>query len=88
MRQYPTQKAARRLNRTVSSVMNRRFRLGATVVDRVTRPWTAEEEALLGTAPDAEVAERLSRSGPSVRGHRQIKGIAPFVSAPGNGIHQ
>ena len=80
VRQCTIKEAARRLNRSLSSVSNQRFRLGATtMVERDTQPWTAEETALLGTAPDEEVARKLGRSVPSVRGHRHYKGIAGFV---------
>jgi len=58
LRRFPAREAARRLNRTLSSVMNRRHRIGVTVVERATRSWTAQEDALLGRATDAEVAFR------------------------------
>lgn len=40
------------------------------------RGWTAEQEALLGTAPDAEVAARVGRTAEAVRCRRTGKGIA------------
>jgi hypothetical protein len=35
--------------------------------------WTVEEEALLGTMPDQELAERLGRSGSAVSQRRQLR---------------
>jgi DNA-binding Xre family transcriptional regulator len=42
------------------------------------RIWTPEEEALLGTMPDREVAERLNRSLKLVGMWRRKRGIPPF----------
>jgi hypothetical protein len=48
---------------------------------RGTRPpsagpaWTPEEEALLGTLPDAEVAERTGRSVVAVQCRRSLLGV-------------
>ena len=45
--------------------------------------WTPEEEALLGTMPDAEVAERTGRTVEAVRCHRKQLGIVnPGVRVP------
>ena len=41
------------------------------------RAWTAEEIALLGTAADAEIAERIGRSRLSVSAQRWQLGIPP-----------
>lgn len=40
--------------------------------------WTSEEDRLLGTAPDADVAIRLSRSSASVETRRARLGIPPY----------
>jgi hypothetical protein len=42
------------------------------------RPWTAEEDGLLGTMPDAEVAKRTGRSLGAVRDRRYARGIKRF----------
>lgn len=36
------------------------------------RLWTPDEEALLGTAPDAEIAQRIGRSKQAVQGRRWL----------------
>ncbi|MFO0798988.1 MAG: hypothetical protein U0804_16085 [Gemmataceae bacterium] len=41
------------------------------------RGWTAEQEALLGTMPDAEVAARIGRTVEAVRCRRTAAGIPP-----------
>jgi hypothetical protein len=46
------------------------------------RLWTAEEEALLGTMPDAEVARRIGRTVGAVRSRR---GILRIPSTSGKG---
>jgi hypothetical protein len=40
--------------------------------------WTEGEVALLGTAPDAQVAALLGRTEEGVAGKRRKLGIAPF----------
>lgn len=40
--------------------------------------WPAEEEALLGTMPDALVGEKLGRAASVVRTYRKMKGITPY----------
>ena len=44
-----------------------------------TVPWTPEQDALLGTAPDAEVARRLGRSLGAVYSRRHNLGIASHL---------
>jgi len=44
-------------------------------VRRVALDWRPEEEALLGTAPDADIAVRLERTLAAVRLRRSQKGI-------------
>lgn len=46
---------------------------------RVHLPWTAAEEAQLGTMPDAELAQRLGRSLEAVRQRRRARGIPACV---------
>ena len=42
------------------------LRANGKIVRTSYRPWTPEEDALLGTAPDAVIAQRLERSRHSV----------------------
>jgi hypothetical protein len=44
------------------------------------RNWTPEEEALLGTATDAQIARRLRRTVGSVAWRRREKGIPPLTN--------
>jgi hypothetical protein len=44
-------------------------------VDPNDRPWTAQEEQLLGTQPDQEIARLLHRSPGAVTARRHLKGI-------------
>jgi hypothetical protein len=45
-------------------------------------PWTKEEDALLGTVPDRDVAEKLNRKLACVRGRRTMLGKTAFGHAP------
>lgn len=40
--------------------------------------WTPEEDAILGTASDREIAERLSRTIPAIRTRRKTLEVPPF----------
>lgn len=42
------------------------------------RPFTAEDDALLGTAPDQEIAQRLGRSAATIAGRRLLLGIESY----------
>lgn len=44
--------------------------------------WQPEELALLGTAPDAEIAARLGRTAEGVAQRRRLRGIPPWRRAP------
>jgi hypothetical protein len=44
-------------------------------VQRAAPDWRPEEEALLGTGPDAEIAARLNRTIAAVGHRRVLKGI-------------
>ena len=61
---------ASHLHRTMGAVHNRRFELGIARC-HITRPWTPEEDKLLGTA-------RLGRHPTLVKRRRNAMGIAPF----------
>jgi len=47
------------------------------------RPWTAKESALLGTAPDEEIARRIKRTVRAVEGWRQRLKIRKYSSGRG-----
>ena len=49
---------ARRTCRTVGTVRQARFERGIAYEWSKRRPWTAEEDRSLGTAPDKEIARR------------------------------
>jgi hypothetical protein len=42
------------------------------------RPWEPEEDALLGTVPDEEVAERTGRTLNAVKGRRLVLNVDRF----------
>lgn len=46
------------------------------------RHWLAEEDALLGTMPDGELAQRLGCSSGVIRRRRKELSIAPFIGSP------
>src|SRR6266478_5590203 len=59
----------------------RRLRRANTRTGCVQSPeWTVEEQALLGTMPDAELAKGLGRTFWAVRVRRNRLGIPPFQS--------
>jgi hypothetical protein len=70
---------AARIGRTVGAVRCKRGVLGiprAPAAGGGREPWwTAQELALLGTAPDADVAERTGRTVGAVRQKRRERGI-------------
>ena len=67
---------AKQLGRNPSSVQARRLKLGLRHGPaRNKRPWTQEEDALLGTASDTEIAARLGRHVAVVCIRRQKLGI-------------
>ena len=51
-------------------------------IDDIRRAWTEEENRLLGTARDQEVAKRLDRSVSSVRSHRNEHTSIRFIKTP------
>jgi hypothetical protein len=58
----PDDEVARRVGRTRMAVQKRRFRLRIECKRPEPPHWTEEELALLGTLPDAELAQRLQCS--------------------------
>jgi hypothetical protein len=64
------------LGATLASVQVRRFKLGIVKPDSKHRKWTAEEDALLGTISDEEIAKRTRHPLRSVRVRRAFLGIA------------
>src|SRR5947208_13666108 len=57
----PDSEVAALLNRSRSAVQTRRVLLRKPKPDPKHSPWTPQEEALLGTAPDAQIAARIER---------------------------
>src|SRR5437867_12968044 len=48
-------------------------------------PWTADEEALLGTMKDREVAERTGRTESAVSSRRYVFNVAAFTNRKARG---
>src|SRR5206468_12718391 len=68
-----------RLNRSVVSVQQRRNLLGRPpAANPFWRPWTAEEEALVGKMRDEEVAARTGHSIKAVCHRRLALGLPAF----------
>lgn len=66
---------AKQLNRTVVGVAVRGTKLKIPAFNRQARPWSAEEEKLLGQIPDREFARRFNRTLQAVQLHRTRRGI-------------
>lgn len=43
------------------------------------RPWTREDDAMLGTAPDAKLVDVLQRTRAAISKRRSVLGIPPFI---------
>src|SRR5947207_2686656 len=61
-----------------------RSRQGKPSANPKYRPWTREEEALLGTATDPVIAARLGRQRATIAARRHKLGIKPAVFVPPN----
>ncbi len=57
-----------------------RLRRGIRLPDY--RPWTPEEEALVGTIPDDEIAKKIGRTPVAVGFRRRLLGLAPVPRRP------
>jgi hypothetical protein len=66
----PDRDFAKRFNRTLVAVQDRRRGKGIPPADPKVRRFTPEEDALLGTIPDKEAALRLNRPTAVVRQRR------------------
>ncbi len=82
---HPATKAAlfRAVSRPKSEDWKRQARergiaSGRFPVNPKLRPWTAEEERMLGTKSDREIAAMLGRTIPMIRGRRKKLGIKSF----------
>jgi hypothetical protein len=60
------------------SVRRRRFKLGILRPDPTHRPWTKQEDALLGTMTDAALLKRLHRTENGIQLRRTRRKIAKF----------
>jgi DNA-binding CsgD family transcriptional regulator len=77
----PDAQVAMLLRITVESVKHRRHQLRISLPGQertiaVPKPWRAEDDAMLGTVSDQEIASRLGRSATSVKARRTRLGIA------------
>jgi hypothetical protein len=63
--------------------MSEAHRRRGTRPPKAGRPWSREEEQLLGRLPDREVAARTGRTVHAVRGQRQRLGIPSFHGSGG-----
>ena len=61
----PDAEVARLTGHPLQAVALKRQQLGKPKADQVMDYWTPEEDKLLGTMPDAEVAGRIGRDGPT-----------------------
>ena len=62
--------------RSVVAVATQRLKLGIHRPNPKFRPYTAEEDRLMGTMPDEELAKKLGRTFIAVRARREKLGIA------------
>jgi hypothetical protein len=67
------------LERTVTAIQAQRIKLGIPKFEEKSRRWTKEEVAVLGTMPDAIVAQKLNRTKQAIRMQRRLRGIAPVA---------
>jgi hypothetical protein len=67
---FPDAEVARRTGHPVLSVKNTRCKIGIPCAERRNRPWTEEEDRLLGQMSDEELARRSGRSKATIR-HRR-----------------
>ena len=79
----PDAQVALLLRVSVEAVKHRRHQLRVSLPGQertmaVPKPWRAEDDALLGTISDQEVAQRLGRSATSVKARRARLGIASY----------
>lgn len=77
----PDEEVVRQTGHSLGSVRWARFKRGIFSVRRAAPDWTPEEEALLGAAPDLELAARLNRTPLAVQHRRAVKGIAAWKGA-------
>jgi hypothetical protein len=79
----PDAQVALLLRITKEAVKHRRHQLrislpGQERIIPASKPWLPEDDALLGTISDQEVARRLGRSATSVKARRARQGIASY----------
>jgi len=71
----------RRRRRTAAELGLGQYLVGANVKRWQGRGWTAEQLALLGTAPDADLAVQLGKTRSAVRSKRSMRKVPPFQPA-------
>src|SRR5437879_8678683 len=70
------------LGRTRCAIQLKRHSLGVAQCWERARPWTRDEEALLGTMRDGELAKKLKRTLSCVRTRRNEKTKVRFIRTP------
>jgi hypothetical protein len=75
----PDAQLGRLWGRTEQGVSVHRSALGIEKFDLQRRPWTAEQDALLGVLPDEEVARRLNRTLEAIKVRRGRLRIPVFA---------
>lgn len=70
-----TKKLARKFGRKVTAVRRRRVEKGIPDPDGKVRRWTSEDDRILGTRPDEQIALLLGISVHAVRNRRRLLGL-------------
>jgi hypothetical protein len=68
----PDDEVVRQIGRSSGAVIQRRETLHIPKANPILRDWTPEEEKLLGTGADAEIARRLKRT-LRATAHRRVR---------------
>ena len=83
---FPDSEVAKRTGHPIKSVRQSRWGLGIAYENPSHRSWTPEEDALLNTMPDHELAKRIHRTVGAIRLRRylfrQIRRGSAFAKSP------
>src|SRR5207245_7275324 len=80
----PDKELAAQLKRSVTAIQVRRALRGKAKPDPKYGPWTQEEDALLGSASDPQIAARIGRRAATVAARRKKLGIPHAPVTPNN----